>query len=88
MRPMTKIPKAFKENDKGTKYLVGNLDRPQMVSPSSSGRGEAMMMAPISGMRWRKRRRWKIASQRSLLWRRKSVISESETRSRTNRKIM
>jgi len=43
------MPKKFKENEITTKYFVFTCAAPSMTSPSSSGKGEAIIKAPING---------------------------------------
>ena len=44
-----KIPKEFSMNEMMAKRNVFILDIPMRLMPSSSGNGEAMMIAPITG---------------------------------------
>jgi len=47
--PINNIPIVFIRYDIGKKYLSLIFDRPSIMTPNSSGNGEAMMSAPING---------------------------------------
>src|SRR3989344_2737953 len=57
---MTKMPKKFAKNENGMKINARDFTRPKIVTPNSSGSGEAMMNAATNGENQRKSLRWKI----------------------------
>src|SRR3989338_2229591 len=47
--PITKIPAEFKTNDNGINNEFFIFDKPSIATPISSGKGEAIIKAPIKG---------------------------------------
>ncbi len=47
---MIKIPSVLRKKLSGTKAAVFILDNPNSIKPNSSGKGEAIIMAPRSGI--------------------------------------
>ena len=48
--PIIKIPAEFKINDSNIKYEFFIFDNPSIVTPISSGNGEAIIKDPIKGI--------------------------------------
>lgn len=46
---MSKIPVKFKPKDSNKKFFGFMCEIPMRLTPSSSGKGEAMMIAPATG---------------------------------------
>jgi len=65
--PTTKIPRKLRTKDIGIKNFIFNFITPIIARPTSSGKGEAMKIAPKKGIRNLKKRKRKISLNLFLL---------------------